>query len=153
MLFQIAYEGVFRSLCAVTFWQKVNFLISQKRQDSRLYGNQWSVFGALSISITFLFSGFTNPLESLDATLIDRSYFSFWTPIDQTNVAVFENIAGFIANWSVFKYLPHQIICFRLEKINTVVEFQELDSCLFQWYPKAWSQLKRVQVMICLHFF
>ena len=37
----------------------------------------WSVLGVLSISKTLLFSGFTNPLESLDATLIDRSYFSF----------------------------------------------------------------------------
>ena len=26
--FQIAYEGDFRSLCTVNFWQKVDFLIS-----------------------------------------------------------------------------------------------------------------------------
>ena len=32
-------------------------------------------------------------------------------------------------NMKAFEGKPHQIICFRLEKINTVVEFQELDSC------------------------
>ena len=26
--FQIAYEGVFWALCTVTFWQKIDFLIS-----------------------------------------------------------------------------------------------------------------------------
>ena len=30
-LFQIAYEGDFRSLCTVTFWQKVDFLNSNAR--------------------------------------------------------------------------------------------------------------------------
>ena len=30
-LFQIAYEGDFGSLCTVTFWQKVDFLISKAR--------------------------------------------------------------------------------------------------------------------------
>ena len=36
--FQIAYEGDFRSLCTVTFGQKVGFLNSNTCQCSRLYG-------------------------------------------------------------------------------------------------------------------
>ena len=36
-LFQIAYEGDFWSLCDLTFWQKVDFLISDTRKNSRLY--------------------------------------------------------------------------------------------------------------------
>ena len=41
MLFYIAYEGNFRSLCTVTFWQKVDFLISN---TCRLYDIQSSYF-------------------------------------------------------------------------------------------------------------
>ena len=37
-LFQIAYEVDLRSLCTVTFWQKVYFLISNTHLNSRLYG-------------------------------------------------------------------------------------------------------------------
>ena len=36
-LFQITYEGDFRSLCTVTFWQKVDFLISKVHYNSWLY--------------------------------------------------------------------------------------------------------------------
>ena len=37
-LFQIAYEGDFQYLCTVTFWPKIDFLISKVRYNSRLYG-------------------------------------------------------------------------------------------------------------------
>ena len=60
-LFQIAYEGDFRSLCTVTFWQKTDLLISKpalvtriSTRDSTIVPNcasiskdvlAWSIFG------------------------------------------------------------------------------------------------------------
>ena len=38
--FLIAYAGDFLSLCSVTFWQKVDFLISNARYNLRKYGKQ-----------------------------------------------------------------------------------------------------------------
>ena len=44
VLKQIAYEGDFRSLFTVTFSQKVDFLIINAHQNSRLYGMYFCYF-------------------------------------------------------------------------------------------------------------
>ena len=54
-LLQIAYEVDFWSLCTVTFWQKVDFLISNTCYNWRLYGSFWSCsYSKLCIVLSYL---------------------------------------------------------------------------------------------------
>ena len=124
-LFQIAYEGDFWSLCTVTFWKKVDFLISNAHKNSRLYG-QVAVLNSNTSLGTFWVSHKNNHYKRKNR-ILKSCGFNFWTKWRKENILSVINpplmsidTYSIWSNWPLFipitkvsnlKMLP-DVLCF-----------------------------------------